>query len=256
VELSRMATKDMVPTGIGQLDKLLNGGFPRGRCILVTGSCGTGKSIFGVQFLFHGITDCDENGILITTEESPSAVKGNMKSFNWDLEKLEREHKLGIIDVATPKSRVAYTGRDQVTRLINMNTFLMTLTQVQKSIDAKRVVVDSIPGLELMIEDPAEIRHAIHRIVITLRELGCTTLLISEGMKRGEVSRFGVEEFVSDGVIFLEQIRHAGKFERGLTIVKMRGTNHESKTCPMIITEKGMMVIPTQVTSLPSALEL
>jgi KaiC/GvpD/RAD55 family RecA-like ATPase len=251
-----MAAIDVVPSGIGQLDKLLNGGFPKGRCVLVTGSCGTGKSIFGIQFLVNGITESGQNGILVTTEESPSTIKGNMNRFNWNLEKFEKEHKLGVIDIATPRSRVAHTGRDQVTLLINMNTFLLTLAQVQKSIDAKRVVLDSLPGLELMIEDSAEIRHAIHRIIVTLRELGCTTLLISEGSKRGEVSRYGVEEFVSDGVIFLEQIRHAGKFERGLTIVKMRGMNHEPKTCPYMITEKGITVIPSQVTSLPSALEL
>jgi len=246
---------DVVPTGIKQLDNLLNGGFPKGRCILVTGSCGTGKSTFGIQFLVEGATKFNENGILVTTEQSPAAVRADMKSFGWDLGKLEKERKLGIIDIATPKSKVPYTGRDEITRLINMNTLLLALSDVRKTIDAKRVVVDSIPGLELVIQDPASIRHAVHRLIATLKELGCTSLLISEGRGRGEISRYDVEQFISDGVIFLEQMRHKGKVERGLTVVKMRGRDHEVKTYPMTITEKGINVTLTRVTSLPSVLE-
>nr|MDO8134199.1 gas vesicle protein GvpD [Candidatus Njordarchaeum guaymaensis] len=246
---------DVVPTGIGRLDVVLNGGFPRGRCILVSGGCGTGKSTLGVQFLVEGATKFGENGILVTTEQSPNAVRADMKSFGWDLEKLQNEHKLGIIDIATPKSKVPYTGRDEITRLINMNTLLLALSDVQKSIDAKRVVVDSIPGLELVIQDPASIRHAVHRLIATLKELGCTSLLISEGRGRREISRYDVEQFISDGVIFLEQIRHRGRVERGLTVVKMRGRNHEVKTYPMTITEKGINITLTKVASLPSALE-
>jgi KaiC/GvpD/RAD55 family RecA-like ATPase len=246
---------DTVPSGIGQLDQLLGGGFPRGRCILVTGGCGTGKSIFGVQFLVEGATKYGENGILVTTEQSPAAVRSDMIGFGWDLEKLEKEHKLGIIDVATPKAKVPYTGREEITRLINMNTLLLAITQIQKTINAKRIVVDSIPGLELVIEDPGAIRHAIYRLVATAKELGTTSLLISEGRSRGEISRYDVEQFIADGVIFLEQIRYKGKFERGLTIVKMRGVSHDAKTCPMMITAKGISVIPTTVASLPSSLE-
>ncbi len=246
---------DTVPSGIGQLDELLGGGFPRGRCILVTGGCGTGKSIFGMQFLVEGATKYGENGILVTSEQSPAAVRSDMIGFGWDLDKLEKEHKLGIVDVATPKSKVPYAGREEVTRLINMNTLLLAITQIQRTIDAKRIVVDSIPGLELVIEDRAAIRHAIYRLIATTKELGTTSLLISEGRRRGEISRYDVEQFISDGVIFLEQIRYKGKFERGLTIVKMRGISHEPKTCPMVITEKGIRVVPTTVASLPSSLE-
>jgi KaiC/GvpD/RAD55 family RecA-like ATPase len=249
------STNNLVPTGIGQLDELLHGGFPKGRCILVTGGCGTGKSIFGVQFLIEGITKYGENGILITTEESPSAVAADMKGFGWDLRELEKEGKLGIIDIATPKSRVPYAGKDEVARLINMNTLLLALSQLQKTTGAKRAVLDSVPGLELVIEEAGAIRHAIHRLIATLKELGCTTLLISEGRGKGQISRYDVEEFISDGVIFLEQIRHSGKFERGLTIVKMRGTLHESKTNPMVITDKGISIIPARGASLPSNLE-
>lgn len=246
---------NLVPSGIGHLDELLHGGFPRGRCILVTGGCGTGKSILGIQFLVEGITKFGENGILITTEEPPSAVRADMKGFGWDLGKLEKDGKLGIIDIASPKSRVPYAGRDEVTRLLNMNTLLLAISQLQKTTNAKRAVLDSIPGLELIIEEPGAIRHAIHRLIATLKELGCTTLLISEGRGKGQISRYDVEEFISDGVIFLEQIRHTGKFERGLTVVKMRGTPHESKTSPMVITEKGIDVIPARGASLPSSLE-
>jgi KaiC/GvpD/RAD55 family RecA-like ATPase len=246
---------DSVHSGIDQLDELLNGGFPRGRCVLVTGGCGTGKSILGIQFLVEGINKYGENGILITTEESPSAVRADMKRFKWDLQKLEKDGKLGIIDIASPKSRVPYAGKDEITRLLNMNTLLLALTQLQKSTNAKRAVLDSIPGLELVIEEPAAIRHAIHRLIATLKELGCTTLLISEGRGKGQISRYDVEEFISDGVLFLEQIRHGGKFERGLTVVKMRGTPHESKTSPMVITDKGISIIPARGASLPSALE-
>jgi KaiC/GvpD/RAD55 family RecA-like ATPase len=248
-------SSNLVPTGMGELDELLHGGFPRGRCILITGGCGTGKSIFGIQFLVEGIAKYGENGILITTEESPSAVRADMKGFGWDLSKLENDRKLGIIDIASPKSRVPYAGRDEITKLLNMNTLLLAISQLQKTMNAKRAVLDSIPGLELVIEEPGAIRHAIHRLIATLKELGCTTLLISEGRGKGQISRYDVEEFISDGVIFLEQIRHSGKFERGLTVVKMRGTPHESKTSPMVITDKGISVIPARGASLPSILE-
>ncbi|WXG47033.1 MAG: ATPase domain-containing protein [Candidatus Atabeyarchaeum deiterrae] len=246
---------DLVHTGIGQLDELLGGGFPKGRCVLVTGGCGTGKSTVGIQFLVEGAIKYGESGILVTTEQSPSAVRSDMKSFGWDLESLEREHKLAIVDVATPKSKVLYAGKDEVTRLINLNTLLLALSEVSKSINAQRVVVDSLPGLELIIQEPAAIRHAIHRLIATLKELGVTSMLISEGSGHGQISRYDVEEFICDGVIFVEQIREKGKFERGLTIVKMRGVSHESKTCPMMITGQGISVVPTKVASMSSALD-
>src|SRR5438046_10606348 len=90
---------DRVPTGIKGLDELLGGGFPEGRCILVVGSPGSGKTTFALQYLYHGAM-LGETGLYVTLDEHPALVKKNLQSYDWDIDGMEKKGKLLFIDAS------------------------------------------------------------------------------------------------------------------------------------------------------------
>ena len=96
--------KTRVATGIPGLDALVEGGFPRARSILVSGSCGTGKSIFGMQYLYHGLVDYEEPGVFVTFDEMPSKIREDMLKFGWNLKELEKNDLLAILDATSAKA--------------------------------------------------------------------------------------------------------------------------------------------------------
>lgn len=225
-----MGVKNRANSGIFGLDELMEGGLPTGSVTLLSGTCGTGKSIFGMQFIYFG-AKAGEPGVFISFEESPESIKSNVSGFGWDIEKLERENKIIIIRLDPFHVEDIY---DLVESAI-------------KKIKAKRVVIDSISALGLYIRDPPEIRLTILNLSSLLRKLGCTSIITSEILPTQEnLSRFGVEEFVADGVIILYYLRVDAKYARSLTVWKMRGTEHSQKLHPYAISKKGIITYPKE----------
>jgi KaiC/GvpD/RAD55 family RecA-like ATPase len=225
---------ERVKSGIPGLDDLIEGGFPKNSVILLTGTCGTGKTIMGIQFLWYGAQN-GENGVFISFEEPIEQIKANAKAFGWDLDKMEKEGK--IIFVRYDPFHV-----EDIIDLIEIN--------VRKN-NAKRVVIDSISALNMYIRDLPEIRRTIFNLVTILYKLGCTTLMISEMLSnQQELSRFGVEEFLADGVVVLYYRKVDAQFARALTVWKMRGTNHSQKLHPYAITENGIVVYSREESAL------
>ena len=219
---------ERIPTGIPGLDELIEGGFPKGSVILLSGTCGTGKTIASLQFLWYGVQH-GENGVYISFEESVKQVKESAKEFGWDLEKAEKEGKLIMI-------RYDPFHVEDVIDII--------ISSVRK-INAKRLVIDSISALGMYIRDPTEIRRSIYTLVSNIYKLGCTTILISEILPdQLELSRFGVEEFLADGVIVFYYTRINTYFARAITIWKMRYTQHSQRIHPYKITKEGIVVYP------------
>ncbi|WXG46125.1 MAG: ATPase domain-containing protein [Candidatus Atabeyarchaeum deiterrae] len=229
-------------TGIDSLDALIEGGIPRGRIILIAGGCGTGKSILSTQFIYEGAKHFNEPGIMITTEERPKSIRQNMLRFGWNLKELEDGKKLAIIDAASPKARIPSSEMYKIS-YYDTNSLLLKIYEAVNEIGAKRAVIDSIPGLALRLESDSEIRRAISQLGSLLSELECTSLVVSEVNIPGRLGRFGIEEFIADGVFLLENSQVDGRYQRTFSIVKMRGTDNSADVHELKITDKGIEVI-------------
>ncbi len=238
-------TVDRVKTGIEGLDELLDGGIPQGRTILVTGGSGTGKTIFGMQFIYYGAVN-GEPGIYLTLEERPKNLRTEMATFGMDIPKMEKEAKMAIIDASL--IRLGLESDEKLTlspESFDLNHLIQNLIMAARNMKAKRVVIDALPSLDILMDnDASKVRNSIIEINYLLQENGLTSILLDEVPSGKEsYSRHGVEEFVVDGIIILDKVESLDK--RSLIISKMRSTKHELKPVNFeIMTGKGIVVSP------------
>ncbi|MFH0861021.1 MAG: ATPase domain-containing protein [Candidatus Altiarchaeota archaeon] len=231
---------ERVPTGIKGFDKLVEGGLPRGRTILVAGETGTGKTLFGVEFLCRGASEYNENGILLALEQSPSEIKKDIKAFNLDMDSLEREKKIVVIDASLSKIELGdfmakkkdgsfqvLPGETQPSKIFDI------IVETAKKVNAKRVVIDSLPALDLMMENATQVRRMLLYVNFKLKAAGLTTIMISELSPYRESMTMGIESYVVDGVIQLHYTMSGEAAGRSLTIKKMRGTDHSENIHPI-----------------------
>jgi len=219
--------KERIATGVPGVDQLIGGGLIPHSLTLLTGTTGTGKTIMSSQFIYSGVKDHDQPGVYVSFEEPVDNIKNNCLNFGWDFEPLEKREK--IIFVRYDPFHV-----EDIYELIETNV---------KKIEAKRVVIDSISALGLYVRDIPDIRRMVFNISLLLRKLGCTSILISETLPmQSSLSRFGVEEFVTDNVIVLYYTKTGSQFSRAVTVWKMRGSEHSNKLHPYTITNKGVTV--------------
>ncbi len=217
---------ERVKTGINGLDELMFGGIPEGSLTLLTGTCGTGKTIMSTQFIYFGAMNGD-NAVYVSFEETPENIKANARLCGWNFDELEKKGKVLFVKYDP------YHAEDIIEMLEN---------SIRK-MKAKRVVIDSISALGLYVRDVPEIRKIIFGLGSMLHRLGCTTLMISEVLsEQKDLSRFGVEEFVADGVIVLYYMRAKSQYTRSITVWKMRGSDHSQKLHPYKITHEGIVV--------------
>ncbi len=233
-----------VPTGIPGFDELCGGGILRNRTYLVSGSAGAGKTIFGLQYLYNGITKYGENGIFIATEERPEQVRENVKMFGWDFEALEDEGKLAILDACSTKIGIPSHEKYVDVRPFDMRSMLDQIIAIQEDIDAKRALVDGTTSIGFYLQDPAKIRVELLKLSTTLEILGLTSLMTCEITDDSMVGRFGVETFVTEGTIMMYYKRTDSVRVRSIEIFKMRGSNHSQNIHPYDITSSGVVVHP------------
>lgn len=220
-----------IPIGVPGLDDIVSGGLLPGALTLVTGTTGTGKTILGSQFLYNGATKYGQPGVYVSFEEPPENIKANMAKFGMDFSKLEKDRKI-VFAKYDP-----YHVED-VYELIESHA---------KKVGAKRIVIDSVAALGLYVRDPAELRRMIFNIGLLLRKLGCTSIITTEILPgQRSLSRFGVEEFVSDTIIVLYYTRAESQFARSVTVWKARGSDHSHKLHPYRITDEGIVVYPKE----------
>lgn len=219
--------KERMETGVPGIDELIGGGLIPNSLTLLTGTTGTGKTIMSTQFIYSGVKDYNQTGVYISFEEPVDNIKENSLEFGWDFDSLEKKGK--VIFVRYDPFHV-----EDIYELIETNI---------KKVDAKRVVIDSISALGLYVRDIPDIRRMVFNISLLLRKLNCTSFLISETLPmQGSLSRFGVEEFVTDNVIVLYYNKTGSQFSRSLTIWKMRGSGHSNRIHPYAISNKGITV--------------
>lgn len=238
---------ERVPTGIHGLDEMIEGGFPKGRTVLVSGGAGTGKSIFSLQYLYHGAKEHDEPGVYVTVDEDPKMIRKDLLRFGWDLRELENQNKLVMLDLTGSK-----TGMDSEEEFsisaenLSFDKMVLKIMQTAERIGAKRLVIDSIPAFGFRMENENKIRSLILKLSYLVRRSGLTSIFISEipeqGLGQGPMtfSKYGVEEYVADSVILLNYMGVGTQANRTLYIRKMRGTKHVEDIIPLHITESGI----------------
>lgn len=234
-------------TGIVGVDSILGGqGIPDGHTVLISGGPGSGKTTFGIQFLYSGATIYNQPGLYVTLDEDPVDIKSNMQNFGWDLAQLEHDIKLVFVNVSP--IRVVPTERAGLVQL-GMQEFKLVklLEAILEGIDeigAKRVVIDPITMFMLQYPDETERIHAMRDLIAELRKTGCTHLLISELRGTGMEREYQFEEYLSQGVILLRTMLKDNKVSRMFQVEKMRGLDVDTQPRPYEITENGIEVYP------------
>ncbi len=230
-------------TGIPGFDELCEGGLIRDRSYLLSGVSGSGKTIFALQFLVEGALKFKEPGIFIATEERPQHIREHAWSFGWELERLEDENMLAIVDATSTKIGLPSDEKYVDIRPFDTRSLLDQIINIQDEIGARRAVLDSTTSIGFAINDISKFRVELLKISTTMEVLGLTSILTCE-IVEGEhaYSRFGVENFVTEGTIVLYYTRAENVRVRSLEIIKMRGTNHSKKIHPFEITSNGIIV--------------
>jgi len=222
---------ERVSSGITGLDSLVKGGLPKWSTILVSGTPGTGKTILSLQFLVNGALESNEKGVYISLEEDVTRIKKYMNAtFGWPMEELEKKKKLLMVK----------------SDLYDFEMFKSLIESNVEKIGAQRIVIDPLTVISLFFEKPLDIRRSLLDLDRLLKKLNCTTLLtceIPEGSN--SISSFGIEEFTCDGIIILSY--YPGLYPRGITIRKMRATNHDTDVHPFEIKyKKGITVFHSE----------
>jgi len=240
-------TIERLKSGIPGFDDIIQGGFPSGTTVLVTGPTGSGKTTFGVQFVYKGVELYNEPGVIVTLEERAQDLRREMRAFGWDFEKYEKEGKLAIIDGVS--AVVGLPSEEQYVLEGNLQAedFLRYIYRVVKAIDAKRLVIDSIPSIAFRLGVENEIREVLLQLHTILLEMGVTSILTTEAPDpaNGKISRYGIEEYIARGVVLLDFVEKEVELKRYLLVRKMRETKHSMKKYPFEITESGIVVYPS-----------
>jgi circadian clock protein KaiC len=226
------------PTGIAGFDEITYGGLPRGRATLVTGGPGSGKTLFGLEFLVRGALDHGEPGVLLSFEESADELAVNVGSLGFDLPALERDGLLAVdtfrIDVGT----VIRTGS------FDLDGLFIRLASAVESVSAQRVVLDTIEVLFTALGDQAIVRAELSRLLRWLKDRKLTVVLTGERGGSGGLTKYGIEEYVSDCVVVLDHRVQEELATRRLRVAKYRGSMHGANEYPFLIGGNGLIVFP------------
>ena len=228
---------ERVPSGIPGLDKILEGGFPRTSSTLISGTPGTAKTLFGLQYIVNGALDHGEPGIFVSVEDPEETLNMWFGRLGWDFGDLKKK---GLVLVHTPDIKTE-EGEDFVQYITNDN-FL----KIIRTFKAKRIVFDSLTTILEFSEGFGGYRRGTQTLIKLYRSLGLTTLFTHERKVPLERLDFDMEQFVIDGTIFLDMIKVADHYEKCVSVLKMRGTNHGRGIYPFQIRKKGIVVFPEQ----------
>jgi circadian clock protein KaiC len=228
------------PTGIKGLDEITLGGLPKGRPTLVCGGAGCGKTLLGMEFLVRG-AQLGEPGVCVTFEERVDDLIANVTALGFDLPSLIAEKKLRLDHVQINRSQIEEAGE------YDLEGLFVRLGYAIDAIGARRVFLDTIEALFAGLSNIGILRAELYRLFSWLKDKGVTTVVTAE-RGEGQLTRHGLEEYVSDCVILLDHRVSDTIFTRRLRVVKYRGSLHGTNDYPFLIDEQGISVLP--ITSL------
>jgi circadian clock protein KaiC len=219
------------------LDDLTFGGLPTGRPTLLCGSAGCGKTLFGITFLVNGATKFDETGVFMSFEEREQDLAANVHSLGFDVEQLISEKNLVIDYVRVERAEIEESGE------YDLEGLFVRLGHAIDKIGAKRVVLDTVEALFSGLADTTILRAELRRLFGWLKDRGVTAIITAE-RGDGQLTRFGIEEYVSDCVILLDNRVQEQVVTRRLRVVKYRGSAHGTNEYPFLIDDEGISVLP------------
>ena len=207
-----MPERDLLKTGIKGLDALLLGGIPRGNIILAEGSPGTGKTTLGLEFVYRGITEFDEPGMIVLFEVSPDKLVRDAATFGWDLRALEQQRKLKII----------FTTRQVFGQEIQQADSLLLAAAMEMG--AQRIFID---GLRWSALDTGGRAEAFHVLGEGLHREDLTALFAVDQPSNEPWLDQRAEEFIADTVLHLGIERNQRAVTRSIEVVKSRGQDYK-----------------------------
>ena len=245
--MSQLQIIPKLPTYIPGFDVISAGGFPEGRVTLITGTAGSGKTIFAVQWLVEAMRNTKESAVLVTFEEPAEDIRRNMAGFGWDLKKWEDEGRLALVDGA-----FAPSDEGEVVGTYDLGGLLARIEHAIKKVGASRVALDSFSAVLTQFPEVGSLRQELFRISISLKSLGVTSVVTAErSLDYGPISASGVEEFVADNVIVLRNVLEEEKRRRTVEVLKFRGAAHSKGEFPLtILSDAGIVVVPLSGTEL------
>ena len=228
-------------TGIPGFDFMSDGGLPVRRTTLIAGTAGSAKTVFAAQFIAAGIATQGEGGVFVTFEDGIDDIRRNMASFGWPIAEWEQGGRWAFVD-ATPQA----DGPAMVSGPYDLGALLARVEHAARRVNAKRVALDSLNALFVQYREHNVLRAELFRITNRLKQLGMTVVFTGERTQDyGEVSRYGIEEFVADNVIILRNLLENERRRRTVEILKFRGAPHQRGEFPFTITGgEGIVVIP------------
>jgi len=228
---------EKIPTGIPGFDEISGGGLPKGRTTIVCGGPGCGKTMMGIEFLVRGAQQFNEPGVLMAFEETPEDIATNVASLGFDIQDLADKRKLFLDFLSVEPSDISESGD------YDLEGMFIRLEHAVEAVGAKRVMFDTLEALFSSFSNTVVLRAEFRRLFRWLKDRGLTTILTAE-RGEGALTRYGLEEYVSDCVILLDHRTRDQISARRLRIVKYRGTKHGADEYPFLIDERGISILP------------
>ncbi|KQQ49405.1 circadian clock protein KaiC [Rhizobium sp. Leaf311] len=218
--------RDILSTGIERLDGLLGGGINRGSSTLLIGPAGTGKSIFGFQFIDAAIKRGEKAAVFVFDEEL-GLLFDRMREIGIDLQKLRDEALLHIEQLDAAE--------------LSPGEFAQRVRERVATYDAKSVLIDSVNGYQAsMPEENALILH-MHELLQFLNRQGANTFLtVAQHGLVGDMKSPVDVTYLADTVILLRYFEAAGRVRRAVSVIKKRTGHHEDTIREYKIDDRGL----------------
>jgi KaiC/GvpD/RAD55 family RecA-like ATPase len=250
-----MEAHELLPLRVSTVDQMIDlGGVERGSTILLSGGCGSGKTIFAMQSVYNAALN-GEKSLYLTFEEGPHKIRYHMKrSFGWDIEGMEKKgliclQKINSLEFLTQLKdslREAELRKNllDLDICLSKDKFTLLGQEIDLPLSPDRVVMDSVSALSILLDSAREYRLFLKIMVDALNQNNSLNVLINETTEEPMAySKVGVEEFLVDGVIGLYNIRKGQLRRRAIEIVKLRSSDHLKEMVPYNITKDGIKIL-------------